>query len=227
MRNILLRSYPPSCSPFYPYSAVFRSNILSVCCPICCRSPFNINCYIKRSDFPLSFFKGTLPRNFLPLVFFFKQLLLAPVDKPINDFDFFRIFVEIFNYFGASPVSTTPAMHALPKSLTLVNNSLPVSTTPVSDTFTVLESFTSVNDTGKKFLTGVIDTGKACIKCRCQWHRRSMYLPVSMTLAKHVTSVIDTGDVMHHRCHWYRTAPVSTTPAMHALPLSLTPLMYQ
>ncbi len=59
-------------------------------------------------------FKGTVPRDFFPLVFFFKQLLLAPVDKPSNDFDFFRIFAEIFDYFGASPVSTTPAMHALP-----------------------------------------------------------------------------------------------------------------
>ncbi len=82
-------------------------------------------------------FKGTVPRDFLPLVFFFKQLLLAPVDKPSNDFEFFRIFAEIFDYFGASPVSMTPAMHALPVSLTSVNNSLPVSTTLVSDTFTV------------------------------------------------------------------------------------------
>jgi hypothetical protein len=95
-----------------------------------------------------------VPRDFLPLVFFFKQLLLALVDKPRNYFNFFRIFAEIFDYFGASLVSTTP----------------------VSDTFSVLESFTSVNDTGKKFLTGVIDTGKACgvndtgeaCICRCQ-----------------------------------------------------------
>jgi hypothetical protein len=86
------------------------------------------------------------------------------IDEPSNDFDFFRIFAEIFNYFGASPVSTTPAMHALPVSLTPVNNFLPVSRTPVSDTFTVLESFTDVNDIGKKFLTSVIDTGIACIR---------------------------------------------------------------
>jgi hypothetical protein len=84
-------------------------------------------------------------RDFLPLVFFFKQLLLAPVDKLSNDFDFFRIFTEIFDHFGASPVSTTP----------------------VSDNFTVLKSFTGVNDTGKKFLTGGIDTGEACIR-QCQ-----------------------------------------------------------
>jgi hypothetical protein len=103
---------------------------------------------------------------------------------PRNDFDFFRLFAEIFDYFGASPVSMTSAMHAM---------------TPVSDTYTVLESFTGVNDTGKKLLTGVIDTGVACIR-RCQWQRR---LLVSMTLEKHVTGVVDTGDVMHHRCHWY------------------------
>ncbi len=42
-------------------------------------------------------FKGTVSRDFLPQVFFFKQLLLAPVDKPSNDFDFFRIFAEIFD----------------------------------------------------------------------------------------------------------------------------------
>jgi hypothetical protein len=96
------------------------------------------------------FIKATVPQDFLPLVFFFKQLLLAPVDKPSNDFDFFRIFAEILDYFGALPVSLTPAKHALPVSLTPVNNSSPVSMPPVSDTFTVLESFTGINDTGKK-----------------------------------------------------------------------------
>ncbi len=123
--------------------------------------------------------KGTVPRDFLPLVFFFKLFLLGPVDMPRNDFDFFWLFEEILNFFGASPVSMTP-----------VNNSSPVSMTPVSDTFTVLESPTGVNDTSKTLLTCVIDTGEACIH-RCQWHRRSMYLPVSMTPAKHVTGVVD------------------------------------
>jgi hypothetical protein len=57
--------------------------------------------------------KGTVPPDFLPLVFFFKQLLLAPVDKPSNDFDFFRIFAEIFDFSGALPVSMTPAMQTI------------------------------------------------------------------------------------------------------------------
>jgi hypothetical protein len=113
--------------------------------------------------------KGTVPGDFLPLGFIFKLFLLGPVDMPRNDFDFFRLFLEIFDYFGASPVSTIPAMHALPVSLTPVNNS-----SPVSDNFTGLESFTGVNDTGKNYspvsltpakhaFTGVNDTGEACI----------------------------------------------------------------
>jgi hypothetical protein len=125
------------------------------------------------------FIKGTVSRDFLPLVFFFKQLLLAPVDKPSNDFDFFRIYAEISDYFGASPVSTTPTIHALPVSLTPVNNSSPVSTTPVSDTFTVLKSFTGVYDIDNACIAGVIDTGK------------DMHSPVSMTPAMHVVDTVD------------------------------------
>jgi hypothetical protein len=45
--------------------------------------------------------KGTVTRDFSPLVFFFKQLPLAPVDKPNNEFDFFRIFAEMFDFSGA------------------------------------------------------------------------------------------------------------------------------
>ncbi len=37
----------------------------------------------------LTVLKGTVPPDFSPLVFFFKHLLLAPVDKPSNDFDLF------------------------------------------------------------------------------------------------------------------------------------------
>jgi hypothetical protein len=51
--------------------------------------------------------KGTVPPDFSPLVA--KQLLLAPVGKPRNDFDFFRMFAEIFDFSGASPVPMIPA----------------------------------------------------------------------------------------------------------------------
>jgi hypothetical protein len=83
---------------------------------------------------------------------------------PRSKFNFFLLFTELFDYFGVSPGSTTPAKRALPVSLALVSNISLVSTTPVSDTYTVLESFTGVNDTGKKLLTGVIDTCEACIR---------------------------------------------------------------
>ncbi len=110
--------------------------------------------------------KGQCHEIFYLWFFFFKLFLLGPVDMPRNDFDFLRLFAEIFDYFFASPVS-----------LTTVNNSSLVSMTPVSDTFTVLESFTGVNDTGKKLPVSltpakhafacVNDTGEACI-WRCQ-----------------------------------------------------------
>jgi hypothetical protein len=97
--------------------------------------------------------KGQCHEIFYLWFFFIKLFLLGPVDKPRNYFYFFRLFTEIFDYFGASLASTTLEKHALPVSLTPVSNSSPVSTTPVSDTFTVLESFNGVYDTGKKLLT--------------------------------------------------------------------------
>jgi hypothetical protein len=60
----------------------------------------------SREDFTL---KGQCHQIFHLWFFFFKQLLLAPVDKPNNNFDFFRIFAKIFDFSGASPVSLTPA----------------------------------------------------------------------------------------------------------------------
>jgi hypothetical protein len=53
------------------------------------------------------FIKGTVPPDFSPKLFFFKQLLLDPVDKPSDDFDFFRIFAGIFDFSEASLVSLT------------------------------------------------------------------------------------------------------------------------
>ncbi len=57
--------------------------------------------------------KGQCHQIFHLCFFFFKQLLLAPVDKPSNDFDFFRIFAKIFDFSGASPVSLTTAKQAI------------------------------------------------------------------------------------------------------------------
>ncbi len=70
---------------------------------------------------------------------------------------------------GASTVSKTPAMHALPVSLTPAKTCFagvidtgevgdiyyPVSITPV------MHDVTGVNDTGEEFFAGVVDTGEA------------------------------------------------------------------
>jgi hypothetical protein len=73
-----------------------------------------MNIYRKNSEI-LNYFvlKGTVPPDFSPMVFFFKQLLLAPVDKPSNDLNFFRIFANIFDFSGALPVSLTPAKQTI------------------------------------------------------------------------------------------------------------------
>jgi hypothetical protein len=56
-------------------------------------------------------------------VFFVELLLLVAIDMPRNDFDiFFRIFAELFDYFGALPVSMTLAMYGLPMLLTPAGN---------------------------------------------------------------------------------------------------------
>jgi hypothetical protein len=41
-----------------------------------------------------------VPPDFSPLFFFFKQLLLAQVGKPSDDFDFIQIFAEILDFSG-------------------------------------------------------------------------------------------------------------------------------
>ncbi len=138
----------------------------------------------------LSFFgtglKGTVPRDFLPLVFFFKQLLLAPVDKPSNNFNFFlniRGDIRLFQCFAG--VNNTSKWH-----------------------FYCFRELHRCQQHRQK------------IPHLYHWHQRSMHSPVSMAPAKHVfasvgdtgedvTGVVDTGDVMHHRCHWYRAVNIA------------------
>jgi hypothetical protein len=104
---------------------------------------------------------------YLPF-FFIKLFFLVPKDMPRNDFNFFRIFEELFDYFGDSPVSTAPVKLALPVSLTPARNSSPVSMT-LNDAFTVLYwpemiyIFAVVVDTGKASFAGINDNGNACI----------------------------------------------------------------
>jgi hypothetical protein len=60
---------------------------------------------------------------------------------------------------GASTVSTTPAVHALPVSLTPAKTCF----IGVIDTGEVKASLTGVVDTGKELFTGVNVNGNACI----------------------------------------------------------------
>ncbi len=55
--------------------------------------------------------KETVSRDFSPSVFFIKQLFLVPMGMPRNDFEFFRIFVELFVFVIDSPVVNTPRSH--------------------------------------------------------------------------------------------------------------------
>ncbi len=89
--------------------------------------------------------KGTVSRDYLPLVFFMNQFPPSPRVSHQDRFEFFQKFAEIFASQGAPPVSTTPAAY-LP----------PVSRTPAANFAT---SFASVVDTGGKFATSVNDTG--------------------------------------------------------------------
>jgi hypothetical protein len=75
---------------------------------ICLQSQFcSLEYYSTATAYP-QLFKGTVSRDFSCPVFFIKQLLLVPIGKPRNDFEFFRIFVELFVFVIDSPVMNTP-----------------------------------------------------------------------------------------------------------------------
>jgi glutamine synthetase type III len=75
-----------------------------------------------------------VPPDFSPLVFFFKQLLLAPVDKPSDDLDFFRFFEDIFDFSVASPVHRRCIAGASPVHRRCIAGASPVSLTPAKQT---------------------------------------------------------------------------------------------
>jgi hypothetical protein len=52
--------------------------------------------------------KGTVSRDFVVSSFFFKHLLLGQTGTSRNDFEFFRIFMELFVSVIDSPVMNTP-----------------------------------------------------------------------------------------------------------------------
>ncbi len=56
----------------------------------------------------VSVLKGTVSRDFSCQVFFIKHLLLVPIGMPRTDFEFFRIFLELFVFVIDSPAMNTP-----------------------------------------------------------------------------------------------------------------------
>ncbi len=73
------------------------------------------------------FFKGTVSRDFLLLVFFMNQFPPSPRVFHLDRFKFFRKFAEIFASPGAPLVSTTPVANLPPVSATPVANLPPFS----------------------------------------------------------------------------------------------------
>ncbi len=153
--------------------------------------------------------KGTVSRDFLPLVFFFKQLLLAPVDKPSNDFDFFRIFGDIRLFQCFAGVNDTGQWHfycfkelhrcqrhrqKIPHWCHWHCQSMH---SPVSMTL------------AKHAFAGVTDTGNAFRRCR--WHRWRHASPVSLIPGSIYRQL------RHCQWHW----------RCMSLPMSMTPLMHQ
>jgi hypothetical protein len=58
--------------------------------------------------------KGTVSRDFFTLVFFIKQLLLVPLNMARQDFKFFRIFEELFEFVIDTPVYSLPGSRDSP-----------------------------------------------------------------------------------------------------------------
>ncbi len=133
------------------------------------------HCEIKYCDKKvLKELKGTVPRHFSPLVFFFKQPLLVPEAKPRNDFDFFsniRGDIRLFRCFTGV-----------------------IDTGEANDFILVLWFFP------------IIDTSKDMLRW-CHW--RSLLPGINDTGKECIAGVVDTSDVMHHRCCWYRAVKIT------------------
>ncbi len=150
---------------------------------------------------------NSVPPAFSPLVFFFKQLLLAPVDKRSNDFDIF----EYSRRYSTFPVHRRCQWHRGCKRFyyswmilsnfecTLLRSNIYwwlvcLLIVPLNALANCQRSYWCIN--------GVIDTGEV----------GDIYCPVSMM--HDVTGVNDTYDMLR-QCHWHRQ--------IHASPVSLTP----
>ncbi len=147
-----------------------------------------------------------MPRDFLPLVFFFKLFLLGSrhAQKRFRFFFIIHRDIRLFRCFAG--VNDTSKWHfycfrELHRCQRHRQN---------------IRSMTPA----KHVFAGVNDTGEACPQW-C-WHRWRHASPVSLIPGSKYRQL--------RRCQWHRwsmSSPVSLTPAMHALPVLLTPLMNQ
>ncbi len=146
--------------------------------------------------------KGTVPPDFSPLVFFFKQLLLAPVDKPSNALDFFRIFAEIFEWHRRCKRFYYSWMILSNFEWTLLRSN-------IYWWLVFLLVFPLNALANCKGPTGASTMSKtpaklAIFTVRYQWHWWHAS-PVSLTPANTCfAGVIDTGECMLCRCPWHR-----------------------
>ncbi len=78
------------------------------------------------------YFKGTVSRDFFTLVFFIKHLLIVPLNTPRNDFEFFRIFEELFKIVIDSPVYSLSGSQDSPVYSSPGNRDSPMFSSPGS-----------------------------------------------------------------------------------------------
>jgi hypothetical protein len=76
--------------------------------------------------------KGTVSRDFFTLFFFIKHLLLVPLDTPRKDFEFFRIFEELFEFVIDSTVYSLPGSRDSPVYSSPGSRDSPVYSSPGS-----------------------------------------------------------------------------------------------
>ncbi len=135
-------------------------------------------------------FKGTVPRDFLPLVFFYKQFLLAPVDKHSNDFDFFLY---------SRRYSIISVLRRCQRHRQCMHCRCRWHRWIIPWHFYCFRELHRCQKHRQKN------------PHRCHWHRQSMHSPVSLTPAKHAFKVRKN----HPTIIKSFSSPVSMTSAMH------------
>jgi hypothetical protein len=74
-----------------------------------------------------------------------------------NDFEFFRIFNELFDNAGAPPLPVTPATQAFPVSMTLVKSAITLSLLKARNDPIMITNFVSLVGIGNECIAVVDD----------------------------------------------------------------------